>query len=402
MRIGVNCFLLQANIGGLKQYFINLFRELLAAEDGNQYVFFWYPHNAEELARLGTDRWKQDAVLLQDQREVLAHLDRFDVYFCPFSALYPRPIPRPTVVFLPDIQEVFYPEFFNVEDLYTRDLHFPGSTRMADRVITISEFSKSTFVRFHGLREEKVLVAHLSADPAFYRAEEVARAPGHALPSDFVFYPANPWKHKNHDGLLQALRLLRQERGLAVPLVVTGYPDPAGYPVEAKAEEYGVRDLVHRPGYLGVEEIAYLYRHARMMVFPSLFEGFGIPLVEAMAAGCPVVAADSTSIPEVVADAAELFDPKSPPSIAAAIEKVWRDEETRQRLVERGRIRARAFPASGTAAVHRRAFREAAAAYSPRRFLWQSWVSQHTHRAIVESRWWWRRRRERSQTASMR
>ena len=400
MRIGVNCFLLQANIGGLKQYFINLFRELLASEDGNQYVFFWYPHNADELAKLGTERWKQDAVLVHDQLEVLNHLDRFDVYFCPFSALYPRPIPKPTVMFLPDIQEVFYPQFFTVEDLYTRDLHFPGSTRMADRVITISEFSKSTFVRFHGLREDKVLVAYLSADPAFYRAEEVARAPEQALPPQFVFYPANPWKHKNHDGLLQALRLLRQERGLEVPLVVTGHPDPDGYPVETKAEEYGVRDLVYRPGYLGVEEIAYLYRHARMMVFPSLFEGFGIPLVEAMAAGCPVVAADTTSIPEVVADAAVLFDPKSPSAIAAAIEKVWRDDGTRQSLIERGRQRAGDFPAAATAAVHRRAFTEAAAVYSPRRFWWQSWVSQHVHRALVESRWWWARRREKARLAA--
>jgi glycosyltransferase involved in cell wall biosynthesis len=400
MRIGVNCFLLRANIGGLKQYFINLFRELLADEGGDRYVFFWYPENADELARLGTDRWKEDAVLLHDQREVLAHLDRFDVYFCPFSALYPRPIPRPTVMFLPDIQEMFYPEFFDIEDLYTRDLHFPGSTRMADRVITISEFSKATFVRFHGLPEEKILVAPLSADPAFYRAEETARPPRDPLPQHFVFYPANPWKHKNHDGLLRALRVLRQERGIEMPLVVTGYPDPAGYPVEAKAEEYGVRDLVHRPGYLGVEEIAYLYRRARMMVFPSLFEGFGIPLVEAMAAGCPVVAANGTSIPEVVGDAAELFDPTSPSAIADAMEKVWRDEGTRQRLVARGRIRAQAFPPARTAAIHRRAFAEAAAAYSPRRFLWQSWVSQHTHRAVVESRWWWRRRRARARTVS--
>ena len=401
MRIGVNCFLFQPHVGGLKHYFVNLFRELLRADDGNRYVFFWYAHNEEELARLGTDRWRDDAVLLRDQREVLGHLNRIDLYFCPFSALYPRPVPRPTVVFLPDIQEVFYPEFFTTEDLYTRDLHFPGSTRMADRVITISEFSKSTFVRFHGLGEERVVVAYLSADPAFYRADEVARAPASPLPADFVFYPANFWKHKNHDGLLQALARLRRERGLSVPVVVTGYPDPAGYPLEAKAEEYGVRDLVHRPGYLGVEELAYLYRRARMLVFPSLFEGFGIPIIEAMAAGCPVVAAEATSVPEVAGGAAELFDPRSPPAIAAAIGRVWNDEALRRSLVERGRIRARDFGPERTAAVHRRTFAEAAAAYSSRRFLWQRLVSQHTHRALVESRWWWRRRRERTRSAAI-
>ncbi|HWW96019.1 MAG TPA: hypothetical protein VN375_21820, partial [Vicinamibacteria bacterium] len=107
MRIGVNCFLLQPNIGGIKQYFLTLFRNLLENDSENQYVFFWYEHNAGELANLGTDRWKEGAVPLTDQREVLSHLDKIDLYFCPLSALYPRPLPKPSVVSLPDIQEVF-------------------------------------------------------------------------------------------------------------------------------------------------------------------------------------------------------------------------------------------------------------------------------------------------------
>ncbi|MGH7340008.1 MAG: hypothetical protein ACREKH_05910, partial [Candidatus Rokuibacteriota bacterium] len=105
MRIGVNCYLLQPHIGGLKQYFITLFRELLAHDGDNEYVFFWYRQNAAELERLGTDRWRRQAVLLEDQHDVLAHLDRIDLYFCPFSALYPRPFPLPTVMTLVDIQE---------------------------------------------------------------------------------------------------------------------------------------------------------------------------------------------------------------------------------------------------------------------------------------------------------
>ena len=82
----------------------------------------------------------------EDQRQVLAHLDRIDVYFCPLTSLYPWPVPRPTVMTLVDIQAVFYPEFFTAADRYTRELHFPGSTRMADRVITISEFSRRSII----------------------------------------------------------------------------------------------------------------------------------------------------------------------------------------------------------------------------------------------------------------
>ena len=386
MRIGVNCFLLQAHIGGLRQYFVTLFRELLAADDGNEYVLFWYRHNAGELEALG-DRWRRNAVLLEDQRHVLAHLDRIDLYFCPFGALYPRPVPRPTVMTLVDIQEVFYPEFFTAADRYSRALHFPGSTRVTDRVITISEFSRRTILEHHGLPPARVKVVYLCADERYGRSAEVARPPAEPLPERFVLYPANLWKHKNHDVLLRALRLLRDERGRRIHLVVTGLGQDNGYPLAAMAAEHGVETQVRALGYLAVEELAYLYRRADMLVFPSLFEGFGIPLVEAMAAGCPVVAARATSIPEVCADAAELFEPTSPAALAAAIERVADDAAWRETLRARGLRRARDFSAARMAAGHRATFQEAVRAYSPRSFVWRRWVTSYWHRARLEWRW---------------
>jgi glycosyltransferase involved in cell wall biosynthesis len=387
MRIGVNCFLLQPNIGGIKQYFLTLFRNLLENDTENQYVFFWYEHNAAELANLGTERWKEGAVLLTDQREVLAHLDKIDLYFCPLSALYPRPLPKPSVVSLPDIQEVFYPEFFTKEDLYERDLHFPESTRMADRVLTLSEFSKQTMVQHHGLPPKKVIVAPISADPRFQRSEEIARPPAESLPEEFIFYPANFWMHKNHDGLLRALKVLKEERGLLVNVVLTGFPDTNGYPVEAKAVEYGVQKQVTRLGYVTVEEIAYLYRRARMLVFPSLFEGFGIPLLEAMTTGCPIAAADATSVPEVTGDVAVLFDPTSPASMAGAIERLWCEAGLRETLVAKGRVRAGQFSADRQLRAHLRAFVEAAHVYEYRDFLWKRWVYGPCRRTLLRLRW---------------
>jgi glycosyltransferase involved in cell wall biosynthesis len=387
MRIGVNCYLLQPHVGGLRQYFLILFRELLEQDDEHEYVFFWYTHNATELEQLGTDRWRRHAVLLEDQRHILAHLDRIDLYFCPFSALYPRPVPRPTVMTLVDIQEAFYPEFFTPNDRYMRELHFPGSTRMADRVITISEFSRRAIVEHHRLPAARVAVVHLCADERYARSADEARAPLVPLPARFIFYPANLWKHKNHDILLRALRVLREERGRRVDLVLTGIAQDNGYPLAAMAQAHGVSDQVHVLGYLAVEEVAYLYRRADMLVFPSLFEGFGIPLVEAMAAGCPVVAANATSIPEVTADAAELFDPASPAALAAAIERVADDEGWRCTLRTRGLRRAREFSVGRMADGHRTVFREAARAYSPSAFMWRRWVMGYSHRAQLEWRW---------------
>jgi glycosyltransferase involved in cell wall biosynthesis len=388
MRIGVNCFLLQPHIGGLKQYFLTLFDELLAHDRDNEYVFFWYPHNEGELAKLRSERWREHAIQLNyDQREMLAYLDRIDVYFCPFGALYPRPLPLPTAMTMVDIQEVFFPEFFTPDDRYNRDVHFASSTRMADRVITISEFSKATLVEHHRLRPSKVVVAHLSADECFYHAESVAAPPAAALPEQYIMFPANFWKHKNHDRLLQALRLLREERGLRVDAVFTGFEQANGYPLTARAQDYGIADQVHPLGYVTREELAYLYLHARALVFPSLFEGFGIPLVEAMATGCPVVASNTTSIPEVVGDAAVLFEPTAPSAIAEAVAQVWCDDSLRLRMVERGRRRAEAFSAARTAQAHLTAFAEAKVAYSRRRFQWNQHVYQHYYSTRVALRW---------------
>jgi glycosyltransferase involved in cell wall biosynthesis len=387
VRIGVNCYLLQPHIGGLKQYFVTLFHELLERDEEHEYVFFWYRQNAEELEQLGTDRWRRHAVLLEDQRHVLAHLDRIDLYFCPFSALYPRPVPRPTVMTLVDIQEVFYPEFFTPGDRYLRELHFPGSTRMADRVITISDFSRRALIEHHRLPPTRVKTVYLCADERYARSAAVGRPPATALPERFILYPANVWQHKNHDVLLRALRLLREERGRRLDLVLTGFGQDDKSPITAVAESHGVRDQVHLLGYLEVEELAYLYQRAEMLAFPSLFEGFGMPLVEAMAAGCPVVAARATSVPEVVGDAAELFDPGSPSALAAAIDRVAGDEAWRETLRARGFRRSREFSATRMAEEHRAAFREAAHVYSRRVFLWRRGVTVYWHRAQLEWRW---------------
>lgn len=369
----------------MKQYFFNLFEELLANDYRNEYIFFHFPRNSEELDHLSSTRWKARAVLLSDQLEVKNHFDKIDLYFCPFGALWPRPLPIPTVLNLVDIQEVFYPQFFTQMDMFNREYHFPGSTRMADRVITISHFSKKTIVQHHHISASKVTVAHLCADKRFYRAAEAALPLQVSLPEGgFVFYPANHWHHKNHDMLLKGLRWLKMERGLKINAVFTGYEMSNGYPIEQKVKEYGLTEQVYTVGYVTVEELAYLYTKARLLVFPSLFEGFGIPLVEAMAAGCPVVAANVTSLPEIGLDAVEYFDPASPESIGQAIEKVWRDDTLRQQLIDRGLHRALDFSPTKLAQIHQTVFEQAARAFSRTRYYWNYWVYGPYHHRYIQ------------------
>ena len=375
MRIGVNCFMLQPHMGGLKQYFVNLFDWLLENDQENEYIFFRFAQNESELAKLRSDRWRSGAILLSDQEQISLYLRTLDVYFCPFGVLWPRPVPVPSVVTLVDIQEVFYPEFFTPLDRYSRALHFPASTRAADRVITISEFSKASITRYHGIDASKITVAYLCADP-FYAdpsPERVALACAR-----FIFFPANRWHHKNHDVLLKALAVLKA-RGESTDAVFTGFDVQNGFPVLTKAGEYGVADLVHTAGYVTLAQMAWLYQTAEMLVFPSLFEGFGMPLVEAMASNCPAVASTSSCLPEICEDAAIYFDPQDASALADAILRVRSESRLRATLVARGKVRAQHFSPERTALAHLQAFREAAEQYSVARFRWQQLVYQPYH-----------------------
>ena len=380
MKIGVHCFPLKASIGGMKQYFLSLFGELLEADHENEYVFFHSAKNVGELNELPSQRWRENAVELAKTTRVAQCLKGLDLYFSPFCVLTPRPMPLPTVVMIPDNQEVFYPGFFSRQQRFTREWHYQGSARMAERVLTPSEYSKGTLAEHYGVDPGKICVAPHCADARYFRAREIARRPMTHLPEGkFLFYPANRWHHKNHDTLLRTLRFLAAEKGIKLSLVLSGHDVEGGYPVSQKASEYGVADQVFPVGYVSVEELAWLYSHAEMTVFPSLFEGFGLPLVEAMAAGCPVVCSRAGSMPEVGGDAMEYFDPQSVPEMAAAIERVCTSAALREILMQRSHARAAVFSPARQAAAHLQAFREARQAFNPLRYAWNALCYQHYH-----------------------
>lgn len=354
--IGVNAFLLVARSGGLRQYFCRLFRELLIDSE-LRFTFFCAEQNVPFIREIGDTVERAKIVVLGEQIDVNDYWGEMDIYFCPFGPLFPRPVPLPSVIMLADIQEKYHPEFFSKDQLWDRAFHFDHSLREADRVITISAFSRKTFVDTHGLRAAKVTVAHLAPSDAFRPVDaDPDRMPD--LPERFVFFPANRWKHKNHALLFRALHVLRSDLGIDVPCVLTGYDVRPDSREPDLVDELGIGDLVHVLGYLAEPQLAAIYRKATMLVFPSLFEGFGMPVVEAMASGCPVIASDATSLPEIGEDAALYFDPHSPDDCARQIARFWTDEELRRRYRERGLVKAESYSFRNTARIHREVFFE--------------------------------------------
>lgn len=263
---------------------------------------------------------------------------RRDLVAEPLGALHfplALPIPRgtglPAVVTVLDVQHELYPRFFSRAELAYRKLAYRAAVRTARIVITISEHAKATIVERLGVAPERVRAIHLGVDHEQLHPGTAAREP-------FLLYPANHWPHKNHARLLEAFALLRESRP-ELRLVLTG----SGHNGEAPAPGVEVRGHVSR------DELVRLYQTASALVFPSLYEGFGLPPLEAMACGCPVAVARAGALPEVCGNAACYFDPTRPEEIAdAVIETLQRSGE----LAEQGTVQAQRFSWDACARRH--------------------------------------------------
>jgi glycosyltransferase involved in cell wall biosynthesis len=382
MRIGVNLIPLRSGqMGGHEFYVRRLLKQLLLCDRRNQYVLFtaWWndefldlPHGRfrkimavrkEEVGETipsGWNRWlarypRLAALPLLHRWAASPSLDLhawarrlgLDLWFCPMTNLDPRHLTIPTVVTIADIQQEYYPEFFTREELQARALMYGPSCQEATAIIAVSEFSKRCMIERYNLVPEKV---HTVYEAGVERVDDAARLltvedirPKYHLPERYAFYPANMWPHKNHRLLLMALHRLRQMYGMSLSLVLTGDDLGQWGELEAVARHFHLHEDIHYLGYVPADDLPGLYRGAAMLLYPSLFEGFGIPLVEAMTFGCPIAAADTASIPEVVGDAALLFDPRQPDSIATACYQLLTDDNLRQTLVTRGREQATHF-----------------------------------------------------------
>lgn len=258
-------------------------------------------------------------------------LEGADVVHFPLTVPLP-PVDRPTVLTLLDVQHLDLPKLFPRGERVFRRLAYDRAARRADEVIVISEWTRARVVEQLELDPARVHAIHLGVDHALFAPDgAVAREP-------FLLYPARPWPHKNHARLFEAFALVRATRP-ELRLVLTG----VGH--EQARLPPGVETL----GSVPTNELVSLYRRAAAVVFPSLYEGFGLPPVEAMACGCPVASSNAGALPEVLGDAAVLFDPLDPEAIVAGISEAL---ERADELAHRGPVRAAAFTWEATARAH--------------------------------------------------
>jgi glycosyltransferase involved in cell wall biosynthesis len=265
-----------------------------------------------------------------------ARLAAADVVHYPLTLRIPT-VRKPAVVSLLDLQHLDLPGLFSRPQRAFRALAWHRSVRGADRVITISSFVRDRAIELLGLDPERVRPIQLGIDHELFMPDaSVEREP-------FLLYPARRWPHKNHQRLFESFALVRRERP-ELRLVLTG--GGHGGTVPAGVEVRGA---------VSMDELVSLYRRAAALVFPSLYEGFGQPPLEAMACGCPVACSDVASLPEVVGDAARLFDPNDAAAIAAGVLDVL---DAPAGWSARGLERAKLFSWEATARAHEAVYRE--------------------------------------------
>ncbi|MBA2652450.1 MAG: glycosyltransferase family 4 protein [Tatlockia sp.] len=270
-----------------------------------------------------------------------------NLLFCPFTApTYFEP-GIPTVCTIYDLQYKTYPEFFSEEERIQRNRTFTEACRNASMLTAISEYSRQSAIKHGKINPEKIRTIHLRmAHRILPKAVEdksiLNRLNLSAQP--YLLYPANFWKHKNHEMLLTAFAIACQKNLASnIKLVCTGAVGSRQVWLAKAATMMNLGERIIFPGFITNGELALLMTNSRAVIFPSLYEGFGLPIIEAMAAGVPVACSNLCALPEIAGDAALNFNPRIPLQIADAILALCTDEELRTRLINAGKERAKLF-----------------------------------------------------------
>jgi glycosyltransferase involved in cell wall biosynthesis len=338
---------------GIGTYIRNLLRQLARLDRETEYVLLCRADDQKVLASLG-DNFRSvpetaGNYSIAEQVSIPLALRRegITLFHAPHYVLPPLVRCR-SVVTIHDCIHLMFPQYLpNRFALTYARMSMALASRRATRVLTVSESSKRDLLRFFDIDPDKIAVIPNAYDDRFGvepREEDVVRVrERYQLHDEFVLYAGNVKPHKNLERLIEAFDLVRK-RGLDhLKLVLIGDEISKYAALRRAVHQHQLHKYVRFLGYLPEETLAVMYRLAGVFVFPSLYEGFGLPPLEAMASGTPVVTSNVSSLPEVAGDAAVLVDPYDPRAIADGIYQVLTDETVRRDLRRKGIARARQF-----------------------------------------------------------
>ena len=361
MKLGISAFAADGGKSGISQYMINVLERLPRLDAAVNCVIFVPAADRPlfEPVSPGSEIVSVPDWMAHPVASILWHLCLFPLLLkrhrcnCAYLPAGNRRLGLwygvPSVSTVHDLSQLHVDDKYDPLRMFYIRRVLPLMMQQLTRLVSVSESTRRDLIEHAHIRPEHIRVAHNGADLSGFAsaarqpaAETIAAEMG--IDSPFILYTAR-LEHpgKNHVRLLQALALLKQRGALSHKLVLAGSRWNGAEAIDASIEQLGLADDVIMTGFVDNHLLPPLYAAADLFVFPSLFEGFGIPLLEAMATGTPVCAANVSSIPEVVGDAALLFDPREAGDIARQIERLLQDAELRAKLVARGRRQAQRF-----------------------------------------------------------
>ena len=338
---------------GVGTYIRNLIRHLARLDDQTEYVLLCgredcsLPDQLGENFRAVQENSPPYSVTEQLRIPLRLYREQIDVFHAPHYVLPPL-TPCRSIVTIHDCIHLMFPQYLPNRLAHTYALAaFWVAIRRSTRILTVSEASKRDILRFFKVPSEKVTVIPNAIDKRFRIApaeEEVVRVrERYQLSGRFVLYAGNVKPHKNLERLLDAFFILRREGVDDFKLLIIGNEISKYATLRRAVHRYNLHKHVRFLGFVPGDTLAVLYRLADAFVFPSLYEGFGLPPLEAMASGTPVLTSNVSSLPEVVGDAAILINPYDPRSIADGMRRLLTDATLRQDLKARGLARAHQF-----------------------------------------------------------
>jgi glycosyltransferase involved in cell wall biosynthesis len=345
IRVGLDGHVIGRRRTGNETYAIALATGLAARPDVDLTVYLdsveAWPSEVVPKPRLRPLRSRRPQLRIPLELPLRASLDGLDILHCqyvipPFSRV-------PIVVSIHDLSFEDYPEDFAPATRRRLRLTVARAARTAAAVVTPSTFSRNRLLARYDIDPDRVVVVPPAVVPASASTPATdAAIDGLDLPDPYVLAVGDLHPRKNIERLVRAISIVRQG-GIEMGLVVAGQRGWQAEAVDATVREVGAEPWVRRLGYVDRPTLGQLYRRASMLAYVSLYEGFGLPVAEAMARGTPVLAADAASIPEVAGDAAVLVDPRSDSAVAAGIAAIASDASLRERLRGAGLDRAVAF-----------------------------------------------------------
>ncbi len=348
MRIGIDIHTIGARQTGNETYMRNLVSNLVKQKKSDMDFFLYHTKG------VGIPRWEATYRKLVPHNPLLRipigfplslKYDKIDVAH--FQYVIPPVSPCPSTVAIHDISFEFFPDFFHPLSRKRMQLLIPYSAKKSAHVITISEYSKRQIIEKYNIPDNKVTVTYLGVSDLFQviadknrLADATARF---GLGEAFILAVGNLQPRKNIERLVRVYAQLRKKGLLSHDLVLVGQKQWQSHAIFDAVKKNRVERHVIITGYVTDDELVALYNRADFFVYPSLYEGFGLPVIESMACGTPVITSNTSSLPEVAGNAALLIDPRSDDELAKAMLRLAESSDLRDTLIRRGEDQAKKF-----------------------------------------------------------